>query len=63
MPAVKQAFGKVVVSLPLQSIVPQREMSPRFLKGPIYKRIAASIRQLGLIEPIAVYPRGMRSGG
>jgi hypothetical protein len=58
MVAVKQAFGKSVVSLPLQYIVAQREMSPRFLMGTTYKRIAASVKVLGLIEPIAVFARG-----
>jgi hypothetical protein len=57
MTTLKQAFGKTIVSVPVQSIVSQRELSSRFLKGTAYKRIASSISHIGLVEPIAVYPR------
>ena len=58
MTTVKQAFGKVVVSLPIETITPQRELSTQCRALPTYKRIACSIGQIGLVEPVAVYSRG-----
>ena len=58
MTTVRQAFGKTIVQLPIESVVPQRKLSDKFLKSVTFKRIAASISHIGLVEPIAVYPRG-----
>ena len=57
MTTVKQAFGKVVVSLPIDAVIPQRQISAQCRSLPTYKRIACSIGEIGLVEPIAVYPR------
>ncbi len=57
-PNVKNAFNKEVVVLPLDLIVPQRPVEAIVRKGTIYKRIAASLDQVGLIEPVVVYPQG-----
>jgi hypothetical protein len=58
MTTVKQAFGKLVMSLPIEAVRPQREVSTQCRALPTYKRIASSIGQIGLVEPIAVYAQG-----
>ena len=58
MPAdVKTGFSDRGIVLPLSCIVPQHEVTPFLRRTAIYKQIAASIRSVGLIEPLAVYPR------
>jgi hypothetical protein len=57
---VKPAFNQQVVVLPIETIVPQKELSVEFRKGTTYKRISASLEHIGLIEPLVVYPRGPR---
>src|SRR5271154_1307520 len=44
--------------LPVQSIVAQREIMPWYRKRHTYLQIAASLEQVGLIEPLVVFPRG-----
>jgi len=54
----KKAFEPNVVVLPTNSITMQREISPAFRKSSTtYKQIAASIKHIGLIEPLIVFPR------
>ena len=55
---VKPAFNQQVVVLPIETIVPQKELSLEFRKSTTYKRISASLEHVGLIEPLVVYPRG-----
>jgi RepB plasmid partitioning protein/ParB-like nuclease domain len=57
---VKAAFNQQVVVLPIDVIVPQKELSPEFRKSTTYKRISSSLEHIGLIEPLVVYPRGPR---
>ena len=57
---VKPAFNQQVVVLPIETIVPQKELSLEFRKSTTYKRISASLEHIGLIEPLVVYPRGPR---
>jgi len=57
---VKAAFNQQVVVLPIETIIPQKELSPDFRKSTAYKRISASLQHVGLIEPLVVYPRGPR---
>ena len=57
---VKAAFNQQVVVLPIDVIVPQKELSPEFRKTTTYKRISSSLEHIGLIEPLVVYPRGPR---
>ena len=57
---VKPAFNQQVVVLPIDVIVPQKELSPEFRKSTTYKRISSSLEHIGLIEPLVVYPRGPR---
>src|SRR5260370_26789963 len=57
MTKIRQAFGKTIVQFPVQSVIPQRKLSEKFLKSVTFKRIAAWISHIGLVEPIAVYLR------
>ncbi|MGB8112975.1 MAG: plasmid partitioning protein RepB C-terminal domain-containing protein [Candidatus Sulfotelmatobacter sp.] len=54
----KAAFEKQVVLLPLDIIVPQREVTHGHRSGEFYKQLTASLKHVGVIEPLVVYPRG-----
>jgi len=56
--AVQAAFEKHVVVLPLDIIVPQKVVTKGQREGDFYRQIAASLKHVGLIEPLIVYPRG-----
>jgi len=56
--AVQAAFEKQIVTLSLDIIVPQKEVTKGQRKGDFYKQITASLKTIGLIEPLVVYPRG-----
>ena len=49
--AVKAAFEKQVVVLPLNIIVPQKEVTANHRNGDFYKQLAASLKHIGLIDP------------
>jgi hypothetical protein len=57
-PKVKAAFDQQVVMLPVQNIVVQREILPWYRKRRTYLQISASLEQVGLIEPLVVFPKG-----
>ena len=56
--AVKAAFEKQIVVLPIDIIVPQKEVTVSHRNGDFYKQLTASLKHIGLIEPLVVYPRG-----
>ena len=56
--AVQAAFEKQIVTLPLDIIVPQKEVTKGHRECEFYKQITASLKNVGLIEPLVVYPRG-----
>ena len=56
--AVKAAFEKQIVVLPLDIIVPQKEVTKGHRNGEFYRQLTASLKHIGLIEPLVVYPRG-----
>lgn len=56
--AVQTAFEKIVVVLPLDIIVPQKAVTKGQREADFYKQINASLKYVGLIEPLIVYPRG-----
>jgi hypothetical protein len=56
--AVKAAFEKQIVILPLDIIVPQRTITADHRKADFYRQLTASLKHIGLIEPLVVYPRG-----
>lgn len=55
---VQAAFNQLVVVLPVQSIITQKEILPSFRKSQIYLQISASLEHVGLIEPLVVFLKG-----
>ena len=53
----RAAFRTNILTLPLSSIVPQKLDAPELVRSTIFKQILASIREIGLIEPLVVYPQ------
>jgi hypothetical protein len=53
----RSAFRDNITSLPLGSILPQRDVPDETKRGNIFKQIISSIREIGLVEPLAVFPR------
>ena len=53
---VKKAFSLEGVSLRLADIVPSKQLKAFVRAGRKYKQIAASIAEVGIIEPLVVYP-------
>jgi len=51
------AFQDTILTLPLTSIVAQRNTEPKVLRTPIFKQILASVREIGLVEFLIVYPQ------
>jgi hypothetical protein len=58
MDSVKAAFEKQIVMLPLNIIIPQKEVTKSHKNGEFYRHLMASIKHIGLIEPLVLYPRG-----
>jgi hypothetical protein len=57
MASTRSAFRDNISTLPLVSIVPQRQVSEETRKGNVFKQIVSSIQDIGLVEPLAVYPQ------
>lgn len=57
MKAVKSAFRPDIIVLPLHQILPSRKVREEFKSSPRYKVIEASIREVGIIEPLVVHPK------
>jgi prepilin-type processing-associated H-X9-DG protein len=56
--AVKAAFDQQIVMLPLDIIVPQKDATKGYRYAEFYKQLMASLKLVGLIEPLVVFPRG-----
>ncbi|WP_295224941.1 plasmid partitioning protein RepB C-terminal domain-containing protein [uncultured Brevundimonas sp.] len=54
MDPVKIAFEQRVHVLPLDQILPSKMLSAAVIESPKYKRIAASVAEVGLVEPLVV---------
>jgi len=55
--AVKMAFDPKGMMVPIGHILPVRTVSPEKRKGQQYLRLFASIREIGVIEPLIIYPQ------
>ena len=56
---VKIAFEKQIVILSLNDILPSKMLPPAVKESAKYRRIASSVAQLGLVEPLVVSrPKG-----
>lgn len=62
MSAVKPAFLLDTVRLPLAKILPSGKLKPGIKSTARYKVIEASVREVGIIEPLVVYPEMGKSG-
>ncbi len=51
------ACGSEVIEVPLGKILPMRRFDETIRKAPKFRCIAASVREVGLIEPLMVYPQ------
>jgi hypothetical protein len=54
---VRIAFEKAECTLPIASIITQREITADYRQGKKYKQIANSMASVGIIEALVVYPR------
>jgi ParB-like chromosome segregation protein Spo0J len=63
MPApVKMAFERQLIELPLAELLPIRRVSDGIKQTARYKRITASIAEVGLVEPLVVARQAGREG-
>lgn len=56
MKAIRAGFQMEVVTVPLDKLLPSRKLTPGVKETPRYKVIASSMRQVGLVELLVVYP-------
>lgn len=59
---VSMAFRKRGLTLSTSRILPTRKLKPGVKATVKYKRIAASVHEIGIIEPLIVYPAKGRNG-
>ncbi len=62
MSTVKLAFERVAKRIPLDSILPVRAVPDAVRESKKYQRIEASIREIGVIEPLVVHPQKTARG-
>lgn len=55
-------FENTTISVPLTRILPTRVLPRDIRKSPKYLTILASVREIGIIEPLAVHPEKPRAG-
>lgn len=60
---VQQAFGRNIMAIPIAQIMPTRKIDKSTQGSKKYQTIAASIRELGIIEPLAVHPEPVAADG
>jgi len=54
---VPMAFDPQGIVVPLEQILPLRKITAGVKQSPRYQRIVASIREIGVIEPLVIYPQ------
>lgn len=59
----RRAFQKRTRAIAIDSILPTRPVSKETRVTPKYRAIVASVREVGVIEPLAVHPEDRKSGG
>lgn len=62
MTPIKPAFLMDPITLSLDKLLPSRRLLPELKATTRYKVIAASVREVGIIEPLVVYPQSGKSG-
>ncbi|MFC6647277.1 plasmid partitioning protein RepB C-terminal domain-containing protein [Granulicella cerasi] len=61
MAALPKAFQEYLVSIPLIQIEPQIVVTKEMRSSDTFRQISASVKEIGLIEPLAVFPRPGKS--
>ena len=56
-PTIRISFRQELLELPLDRLTPLKEFVTRELRSRTYNRLRASLEQVGLIEPLAVFPQ------
>jgi hypothetical protein len=56
-PTIRISFRQEVLELSLDRLTPLKDFVTRELRSRTYKRLRASLEQVGLIEPLAVFPQ------
>jgi len=59
---VKMAFQSEGIRIPLDRILPLKKINPRTKRTIKYRQIAASIREVGIVENLIVYPEDGKTG-
>lgn len=54
------AFSSTCIDVPIGDILPLRQLGPQVRKSIKYRQIASSLAEVGLIEPLVVYPNGKK---
>jgi hypothetical protein len=60
---VQMAFDPKGMMVPIGHILPVRTVRPEMRKGQQYLRLFASVREIGVIEPLIIYPQEAPGGG
>jgi hypothetical protein len=53
----RSAFQGSIISLPISSLISQREITPEARRSIIFRQVVSSVREIGLIEPLIVFPQ------
>lgn len=59
---VRMSFKQKGVVLPLEKIIPRKQLKQGVKISSRYQRISASIKAVGIVEPLLVFPLDLRKG-
>ena len=59
---VRMAFERQGITLSLDKILPRKQLKQRVKSTSRYERIVASIKVMGIVEPLLVFPQNKRKG-
>jgi ParB-like chromosome segregation protein Spo0J len=58
---IRTTFRLESLTIPLDKLMPSKVLKPEIKAGRAYRKVAASVREIGVVEPIMVHPaKGMR---
>jgi ParB-like chromosome segregation protein Spo0J len=59
---VRFAFESTGLMIPLTDLLPLRHVKPNLKDNPKYKQVLSSVREVGIIEPLVVFPQDGTAG-
>jgi ParB-like chromosome segregation protein Spo0J len=59
---VRFAFESTGLMIPLTDLLPLRHVKPNLKDNPKYKQVLSSVREVGIIEPLVVFPQDGTGG-